>query len=134
LARILIVDDEQMERLQLAAILEGAGHELLFAKDGRGALESFNHGVYYYAPIDLVITDIAMPRLNGLQLIREIRKRGYRVPIIAVSGVSAEQLDLAEDFGADSILYKPLDPEKLAAAVEQELDPRKTRPPDFLKG
>jgi CheY-like chemotaxis protein len=131
-ARILIVDDEQMERIKMAAILEEAGHELYYAKDGQVALEAHNHGVYYYNPLDLVITDIAMPRLNGLQLIRELRKRGRDVPIIAVSGVSADQLDLAENFGANFILYKPIDPEEFAATVEKALIPLNQRRRDIF--
>lgn len=126
MARILIVDDEELDRVLLRAVLEHADHELLFAGDGRTAINLFRLN-----KVDVVVTDIAMPDLNGLRLIQELREDSKEIPIIAISGVSAEQLDLAQDYGANFVLFKPVDPQKLVAMVDHLLAPW-TRAPDDL--
>ena len=122
MANILIVDDEEMDRLIERTILEGAGHSLYFALDGEAAVK-----VYRSNPIDLVITDLKMPRLNGLRLIRELRELDPDAAILAVSGASADQLDMAEELGAMHTLVKPLQPNALMKAVTEALD-RQRRP------
>ncbi len=116
MARILIVDDEEMDRYFEASILEDAGHELLFASNGDAALKLYSKNL-----VDLVITDLAMPELNGLRLIQELRRVDEAVRIVAISGVSADQLDIAEDFGAARTLFKPVDPQELLTAVDEAL-------------
>ena len=116
MARILIVDDDEMDRLMERSILDGLGHTLLFASDGDVALS-----VYQKEDVDLVITDLAMPELNGLRLIQEILEFDPRARIIAVSGHNADQLDLAQSMGAVSTLFKPLEYAELLAAVETAL-------------
>ncbi len=117
MARILVVDDDEMERLFERTILENLGHELYFAQDGEVALT-----IYREHAIDLVITDLHMPRLNGLRLIRELKEVDERVTIIAVSGVSADQLDLAQELGAVRTLFKPIEPEVLQQTVTEVLE------------
>jgi CheY-like chemotaxis protein len=117
MARILIVDDEESDRLFERSILEQAGHELLFASDGEHALRVFREH-----PVDVVVTDLAMPHLNGLQLIRSLLEEDEHARIIAVSGVSPEQLPTAEDLGAERTLFKPVDPGKLLRTVDELLD------------
>ena len=70
-------------------------------------------GFLRQSKVDLVITDLAMPKLNGLRLIQHIIEHDPRASIIAVSGVSPEQLDMAEQFGATRVMFKPLQPEEL---------------------
>ena len=115
-ARILIVDDDEMDRLMERSILDGMGHTLLFASDGDVALS-----VYRKEEVDLVITDLAMPELNGLRLIQAILELDPGARIIAVSGYNDEQLDLAASMGAVSTLFKPLEYGELLAAVEEAL-------------
>ncbi len=122
MARILIVDDEEMDRVMERSMLDGLGHTLLFASDGDVALS-----VYEKEEVDLVITDLAMPELNGLRLIQEIMEYDPDARIIAVSGASADQLHLAEDMGALCTLFKPLDYGELVAAVTQALKDRESR-------
>jgi len=117
MARILIVDDDEMDRLMERSMLDGLGHTLLFASDGDTALS-----VYQKQKVDLVITDLAMPELNGLRLIQEIMEFDPDARIIAVSGVSADQLDLAESMGAVHTLFKPVEHGELLAAVERALE------------
>ena len=117
MARILVVDDEEMDRVLLRSILESAGHELLFASDGEGALKILRE-----EPLDLVITDLAMPNFNGLRFIKEMRGEDFRHPVVAVSGWAADQLDLAEDYGADATLLKPIKRDELLDTVSTILD------------
>jgi two-component system chemotaxis response regulator CheY len=119
MARILVVDDDEMDRLFERSVLEDVGHELYFARDGEVALQ-----IYRDHAIDLVITDLHMPRLNGLRLIREIMELDGDATIIAVSGVSADQLDTAETLGAVHTLSKPLDPDALVRIIAEALEQR----------
>jgi len=116
MAHILVADWDETDRVQMWKILEEEGHELLFAKDGKQAME-----IWEKNPIDLVITELLMPELSGLRLIRELVDREPRIRIIAISLEDADLLDLAEDFGAAKILYKPFSQEDLLLAVEEAL-------------
>jgi DNA-binding NtrC family response regulator len=116
-AKILIVDWEEEERIYLWSVLERAGHELLFASDGQAALE-----VWGQKEVDLVITELYLPELNGLRLIKELMARDPDGLIVAISEISADQLDLAENYGACHILYKPVDPHILLAGVNKALE------------
>lgn len=112
--RVLIVDDDEVSRLVVGRALQEVGHEVAYAPEGEAALTLMRK-----RPFDLVITDLAMPGLNGLRLIREIRDLGDHVPIIAISGVNADQLLMAEDYGANVTLFKPIDREILLQLVEK---------------
>ena len=115
-ATILIVDDDEMERRLLESVLE-EDHELRFAANGRVAEEIIRKDT-----IDLVVTDLAMPEVNGLRLIRELREQGETVPIIAISGAAPEQLDLAQDYGAGIVLFKPIHRKQFLDAVSHCLE------------
>jgi CheY-like chemotaxis protein len=129
MATILIVDDEEMERLLEKTILEGAGHQLLFAADGEAALK-----ICKERDVDVVITDLAMPGFSGLRLIKELRLEGLDVPIVAVSGWAADQLDLADEYGADLTLFKPVEAEQLKGAIDKALQVGQARDPTDLFG
>jgi CheY-like chemotaxis protein len=117
MARILVVDDEEMDRVLVRSILESAGHELLFASDGEGALKILRD-----EPLDLVVTDLAMPEFNGLRFIKEMREEDFRHPVVAISGWAADQLDLAESYGADATLFKPINGDELLNTVNSILN------------
>jgi len=125
MARILVVDDEEMDRMLVRAILEAAGHELFYAGEGDSALQLLRDN-----PVDLVLTDLAMPDFNGLRFIKELREEGFRVPVIAVSGRAVDQLDLAESYGADLTMIKPIDEKHLLLAVNKMLEVSRTRNQD----
>ncbi len=129
MARILIVDDEEIERLLGRAALEGAGHQLLFAPNGEVALRAYQNN-----DIDLVITDLTMPDMNGMLLIEQIMAENAHALIIAVSGVSPEQLERAELLGASRTMQKPYEAAELLQAVTQTLNNVKGLPPDDLWG
>ncbi|HUN68672.1 MAG TPA: HDOD domain-containing protein [Burkholderiales bacterium] len=113
--RILVVDDDESDRLLLRLALEKAGHQVRLAKDGREALAA----IAAAAP-QLVITDIDMPRMNGLDLCRTLRdsRYGAGLYVIALTGRERHE-DLAEciDAGANDFVAKSAAPEVLGARV-----------------
>jgi len=116
MARILIVDDEEMDRVLLAEILRQAGHEPLFASNGQAALR-----LWRKSAIDLVVTDIVMPELNGLELLKSLREEDPWVRVIAISGITAKKLNQAARAGALAILTKPVDPDELLLEISRAL-------------
>jgi len=117
MARILIVDDDEVTRLILGQILQDGGYEVTYAGNGEVALDRFEIGRF-----DAVITDLAMPERNGLRLIQDLREMDWKLPLIAMSGSNADQLQMAEDFGAKAALLKPLEPEAVLATVDSVLE------------
>ena len=116
MANVLIVDDEEMDRFLGSRIVEDAGHTPFFAGDGEVALQMYKDN-----DIALVITDLRMPKVDGLRLIRDLIAHDPEVAIIAVSG-AADDLEKAERMGAHSGLLKPVEPEKLIRRVQEVLE------------
>ena len=118
MATILIIDDEEIIRVLLRSVLEAAGYEVTEAANGRQGLELYRH-----RPTDLIITDIAMPELNGLDMILELTRQFLHAKVIAISGVGGEQnvLDAAKLLGARRTLQKPFSMPQLLDAVRYEL-------------
>ena len=117
MANILIVDDDETERLALVSILEQAGHDVRSARDGDEALQ-----LYVEERVHVVVTDIVMPGRDGLSLISALKSLDPSSAIIAVSGKSQSQLEASKLFGAREILTKPVDAEELVAAVEDAVN------------
>lgn len=117
MALILVVEDEQMLRTTLRAILQRAGHEVCEAEDGAKAMEIFRVNMP-----DLVITDIIMPNREGVETIGEMRAAAPDLPIIAMSGGGSRGgelfLSLAARLGATRTLAKPIRQAELLAAVD----------------
>jgi two-component system KDP operon response regulator KdpE len=110
--RILIVDDEPQITRVLRTSLQSNGHEVTVAQDGVEALDLF-----LKEPQDLVITDLAMPHMDGIELTREIRERS-QVPIIVLSVRSQDTAKVAAlDEGADDYITKPFSIQELLARV-----------------
>lgn len=84
-ARILLVDDDRILRTAIRFNLENAGYTVLDAEDATSALAL----AMQEAPIDLVVTDLMMPDMNGADLVRELRCRSRDLPAIVISGVTA---------------------------------------------
>jgi CheY-like chemotaxis protein len=119
--RILLVDDDDQVRTMLRVTLERAGYEITEANNGYKAL-----GVLRSSGVpDLIITDIVMPDMEGLEMIRQIRKDLPDVKIIAISGggrISPDNyLNYARSFGAAFGLTKPVDRQELLDTIEKTL-------------
>lgn len=122
MANVLIVDDDENDRLLMRALL-GNDHELYMAANGEQALK-----LYLRHPIDVVVTDIQMPKGDGLELISALRGLDPDAAIVAVSGQDPRKLQLAELAGARAILRKPLTRQVLSAAIEQACAPPEADP------
>ena len=118
MATILVIDDEESIRTLLRVILEGAGYEVLEAANGRLGLE-----VYRERSADLIITDIAMPEMDGLELMAELNRSHPQVKVIAMSGglESAGPLNAAKLLCARQTFQKPFDIKQVLSAVRGEL-------------
>jgi CheY-like chemotaxis protein len=115
--RILIVDDEDEPRRRLRSALDGAGHDVLESADGEEALRTLAR-----EPIDLVITDVVMPDLDGLELLRTLRKEYPNVKAIVLSASDYSQdelfLAMARLLGAVAAFRKSIDPKRLLEVVQ----------------
>ena len=118
MATILVIDDQEPVRSLLRAVLEGAGHEVLEASNGRLGLELYRKG-----SAGLIITDIVMPEMNGLELMLELTRSFLNVKVIAMSGGLEGEgpFNEAKLLGARHTFEKPLDMKKLLNAVRDEL-------------
>ena len=117
MAHVLIVDDEESERLLVRTILEEAGYELSFANSGEEAMK-----LYLRHSIDVVVTDIRMPHGDGIELIAALKGLDDNVSIVAISGEERRRLDAAQGRGARVTLSKPITREGLLAAVAKAVD------------
>ena len=114
--RILVVDDEAQIARVLRRSLAARGYEVQTASDGEEALATFNTW-----PADLVITDLSMPNMTGLELCRRLRATS-RVPIIMLSVKGEERTKVAAlDAGADDYITKPFGMDELLARVRATL-------------
>jgi two-component system chemotaxis response regulator CheY len=115
--KILIIDDSDSIREVVGFTLENAGHDVHKAVDGINALTFFNGQKF-----DLVITDLHMPNMNGLELIRKVRAMDdYKfVPILFLTTESqtAKKME-AKEAGATGWIVKPFAPEKLLEAINK---------------
>jgi len=116
---ILLVEDEDMIRTLLAVALEDAGFRVIEARNGAEACERLSRGA------DLVLTDIIMPEMDGIELVNHIRDRYPRMPII---GMTAGMRDLVHPLvsvlaarGVDPVLLKPFHLEAMVDAVRGRL-------------
>ena len=120
--KILVVDDEARMRKLVADFLVREGYEVLEAGDGEKAMDIF----YAEKDIALIILDVMMPRMDGWQVLREIRESS-QVPVIMLTARSDEKDELKGfDLGVDEYVTKPFSPRTLVARVEAIL--RRTSP------
>ncbi len=115
--RVLAVDDTITFRIMLASCLRKAGHEVIEAENGKQALEK----LLSESP-DMVITDLNMPVMNGLEFIEEARKEqaGRAVPMVLLTTEVADHLKRrAREVGATGWITKPFDPDQILRLVDQ---------------
>lgn len=121
MARILVIDDDQLVLNALSEILLEGQHEVIAVSgDAQGAMQAIS------ANYDLLLTDIFLPWVSGWELIKAVRKRHPNLPVVAISGggmgVDAETtLKIGERSGADFVLPKPVDADVLLATIDKAL-------------
>ncbi|MCI9056072.1 MAG: response regulator [Oscillospiraceae bacterium] len=115
--RILVVDDDSMNLMRTKMIL-GKEYDVLFANSGIEALEKLRH-----EQVDLVLLDIEMPKLNGIETFERMKEFAGDIPVIFLTA-SGQESDVvsAIRLGAVNYLKKPFEPQELIRRVAQELE------------
>lgn len=122
MATILVVDDEPLVRATLKTVLVRAGHELVFCENGEEALAAFADW-----QIDVVLSDVRMPRGDGAWLLREIRKISADLPVFLMTGLTNDpRLDGVVFDAQTKLLSKPLNLRRLMTTLA-EIEARKAR-------
>ena len=118
MAHILVIDDDEQIRRLLSIILKKEGHEVSLAENGKVGL-----AVFEKVHPELVITDVLMPEVEGLETIRQLRQLNPELPIIAITGGGRVGADVclltAKKFGAFKTFKKPVPKEELFAAIDE---------------
>ena len=119
MSKILVVDDDLFFMQMLRDVLEKHGHQVHSAPDGEIALKMFYDGDY-----EVIICDLIMPNMDGMELIMELRKNYPDVKIIAVSGGDKQlhastYLTVTKDLGANYVFEKPLSNSDILSAIEE---------------
>jgi DNA-binding NtrC family response regulator len=126
-SRILVVDDEPVIRDLAVEILRRSGYEPQGVPSARHALDLLEQ-----EPFDLVVSDVVMPEMTGIEFLDELRGSRPELPVVLMTGGSKEpeRTTKAVELGACGLLYKPFSHAELTAAVEAALDryERKRRP------
>ncbi|MDH5229112.1 MAG: response regulator [Gammaproteobacteria bacterium] len=119
MAKILAVDDSASMRQMVAFTLKGAGYDVVEATDGAEALEAAKNG-----QVDLVLTDINMPNMDGIALIKELRALpNYKfTPILTLTTESGSDKKIeGKSAGATGWIVKPFSPDQLLATIKKVL-------------
>ncbi len=121
---VLVVDDEPDVRKVVRITLEKAGYDVLEAEDGEKAIEAIKKGEHSLL-LSLIITDIRMPNMNGIDVMNYYRKEWPSVPLIVLTGFPYLDMAIAMlHHGISDYLVKPVDAEKLRASVAKALEQR----------
>jgi len=112
---ILLVEDEAITRSAFADALRMEGEEVIQAADGIQALSLLDK-----SHVDLVITDLVIPKLNGFDLVGRIRSKWTHIPILIISAYISQDAERISDGNAE-FMYKPIDPPDLIATVRRLL-------------
>ena len=126
--KILIIDDDGVLRQTIAAALETEGYSVAEASNGREGLNKALKGGF-----DLVVLDVVMPELGGLEVCRKLREAGRQVPVIVCSGKKKKEVDkvLGLELGGDDYLTKPFGTDELIARVHAVLRRSKPEVPEI---
>jgi two-component system chemotaxis response regulator CheY len=121
MAHILLVEDSPEVSLSVREILASAGHTVEDAASGKEALKKLKASRF-----DAIVSDIWMPEMDGIALLKEIRGAGNEIPVVVISGGAPNApltytAPLAATFGANMVVYKPFERAELLKAVDNVL-------------
>lgn len=112
--KVMIVDDSRTIRQQVSFTLSKGGYEVVEAEDGVEGLSKLAEN----ADISMIISDVNMPNMNGLEMVEKMKENGVSIPIVMLTTEGASDLiERAKAAGAKGWLVKPFKPEQLVAAV-----------------
>jgi putative two-component system response regulator len=118
MSRVLVIDDEAVIRMLVVEILEAAGHEVIAAESAERAL-----GLLEESEFDLIVSDVVMPGLSGLELLEIVRQRRASLPVVLVTGAgTSDTLSRALTRGAAGLVTKPFSHADLRQAVADAID------------
>jgi two-component system, chemotaxis family, chemotaxis protein CheY len=123
-ARVLIIDDSRSVRSMVRAALEAGGHEVVESTDGQAALKTLET-----SPVDLIVTDVNMPVMDGLAFTRAVRQldRHRSTPVLILTTEAGDEMkQRGRAAGATGWLVKPFNPATLRQVVDKVLQPRRT--------
>src|SRR5262249_30421851 len=123
MSRVLVIDDEASMRFTLEAVLGDAGHEVETADGGADGINAFEA-----RGADVVITDLAMPDVDGMKVLASMRVQDPGVPVMMVAAHACARVAVPEmKAGASAYLPKPFDPDEVLLAVTRAVDTRRLR-------
>lgn len=123
IGRVMVVDDEENIREVLSNYLESLGYEVLTATDGQNALDKFEAGAF-----DLIVSDLLMPAIDGLELLKQIREKDKDVIFLMITGYpSIETAVEAIKKGAYDYITKPFHMEDVKLRIERSFEKKNLR-------
>src|SRR3954467_15767049 len=124
MARILVVDDQEMMRDSLAATLAREGHEVVAAGDGQAGVSRLSS-----AKFDLLISDLKMPKMTGIELLAEAKKIRPEMPVVLMTAFATVATAVeAMKAGAYDYIQKPFDGEEIKLLVDRTLEHNRLKP------
>lgn len=121
--RVLLAEDNKTLQMLMQKMLEKQGAEVVVADNGQMALDAFHQGDF-----DLLLSDIFMPQMNGYELVRQVRSRGAKLPVIGLTAATiGEETEQMLAAGADAVLSKPTNTKQLEETFAQIMEQRAAR-------
>jgi CheY-like chemotaxis protein len=130
-ANVLVAEDDPDMRRLVAAILRGAGHRVVEATDGMQILDRIESTIWSVRPhvFDVIVTDVHMPGLSGLDVLAALRCTRWTTPVILVTAFGDDETrSEARALGAIDVIDKPFNPDELRSAVSRALAPEDGAP------
>lgn len=122
--RILVMEDDETISTALEMILTEAGYDVDVAGTGENALEIFDQ-----KPIDLIIADLKLPGISGMEVIKRVKEKNPKVEVIVITGVGTQPIaDEALELGAHDFLPKPFTDDQIKTAIDEALKQHETGP------
>jgi CheY-like chemotaxis protein len=119
--RVLLVEDDDDNRELMSEVLQAAGYEVVTASGGAEGLRKLSE-----TSVDVVVTDVGMPGMGGLEVARAAKEIAPTVPVVIVTGYAErEDIASARGRGVDAVLVKPIDPDSLTAALDEIMKGRR---------